>query len=235
MSRATRVLIFTGEGKGKTTAALGMAMRAAGHDMPVAVVQFIKHDATVGEVKALANFPKIRLAQTGLGFVPTVSSPEYAKHKEAAREGLRKAEELIVSGEYGLVVLDEVCVAIAKGLLEEERVIEVVGKASDEACVVMTGRGASETLMAVADTVTEMRCVKHGARAGRRRRRGWSCDKSVSEAGDCGDGQRRGQDVAGAGDRGGADAAGAARADVQGRAGFSGPVVSDDGFGPAVL
>jgi cob(I)alamin adenosyltransferase len=166
MSNAPRILLFTGDGKGKTTAALGMALRAAGHAMRTAIVQFIKSDSTVGEVAAARGNPMIEILQVGRGFLPTPGSPEIVRHRAAAEEGLRRAAEILAGGQFRLVILDEVCLAVARGLLSQEQVIEAVGRAAPGTCVVLTGRGATDALVALADTVTEMRCVKHGMQSG---------------------------------------------------------------------
>jgi cob(I)alamin adenosyltransferase len=172
MTQRPRILIFTGDGKGKTTAALGMAMRAAGHGMKVAIVQFIKNDATTGELAAAARLDNVRIVQTGLGFVPPATRPDFARHRAAAEAGLRLAEEILADGQAALVVLDEVCIAIARGLLAEQGVIDVVRKARPDACVVLTGRGATAGLIELADTVSDIHCVKHGLSAGRAAQRG---------------------------------------------------------------
>jgi cob(I)alamin adenosyltransferase len=161
MSRLPRILIFTGEGKGKTTAALGMALRAAGHGMRTCIVQFIKDDASVGEVAAIRDIAAIDIFQTGRGFLPAAGDAEIPVHRAAAEEGLRKVREVLANGQYSLVILDEVCIAIARDLLQEQEVIDVVRTARPETCVVLTGRYASAGLIAIADTVTEMRCVQH--------------------------------------------------------------------------
>ena len=166
MNPDVRILIFTGDGKGKTTAALGMALRAAGHGLPVAVVQFIKADRTVGEVQALTRLPGVTIVQTGLGFLPKPGDPTLTAHQAAAREGLDEARRIVAAGQARLVILDEICVAVARGLLDEADVLAVLRQARAGTCIVLTGRGATESLLAVADTVTEMRDVKHGLQRG---------------------------------------------------------------------
>jgi cob(I)alamin adenosyltransferase len=161
MADRPRILIFTGDGKGKTTAALGMALRAAGHGLRSLVVQFVKADASTGELAAARNMPGLEIVQTGLGFVPKPSHPKYPAHKAAAEKGLRMASDAIVSGQYDLIVLDEMTHAITKGLLAEQAVVEAIKQAKPGCCIVLTGRGATEGLMALADTVTEMRSLKH--------------------------------------------------------------------------
>jgi cob(I)alamin adenosyltransferase len=166
MNRDMRILVFTGDGKGKTTAALGMALRAAGHGMPVAVVQFVKSDRSVGEIQALARFPDVTVVQAGRGFLPKPGDPAIAAHQAAAREGLAEAERIVEAGEARLVILDEVCVAVARGLLDEAGVLALLRRARAGTCIVLTGRGATASLLAAADTATEMRELKHGLKCG---------------------------------------------------------------------
>ncbi|MGA2066410.1 MAG: cob(I)yrinic acid a,c-diamide adenosyltransferase [Thermoguttaceae bacterium] len=166
MTDAPRILVFTGDGKGKTTAALGMALRAAGHGMRTCVLQFVKHDAAVGEMAASAGVPLIEIVQVGRGFLPPAGGPDTASHRAAAQEGIRKAAEVLAGGQYPLVILDEVCFAVARGLLDERQVIDAVRQARSGTCVVLTGRDATEGLAGLADTVTEMRCVKHALASG---------------------------------------------------------------------
>lgn len=175
MTSDRRVLLFTGEGKGKTTAALGMVLRAAGHAMRVLVVQFVKNDATVGEVAACSALPGVEIVQTGRGFIPPADSPRFADHRAAAEEGLRLAAEAIAARRFDLLVLDEICNAVAKGLVAEEGVIRIVQSAPDELVVVLTGRDATPGLLDLADTATEMRCLKHGYAAGHPARKGVEC------------------------------------------------------------
>jgi cob(I)alamin adenosyltransferase len=166
MSEKPRILLFTGEGKGKTTAALGMALRASGHGMRTCVIQFIKGDASVGEVAAAASTANIEIHQAGLGFLPPADDSRFAAHRAAAQAGLRDAMEAIRSGRFALLVLDEICLAVARGLLDEPQVLELVSETPPQTCLVLTGRYATAGLVARADTVTEMRSVKHGLQAG---------------------------------------------------------------------
>ena len=167
MSQKARILIFTGDGKGKTTAALGMAFRASGHGLRTSVIQFIKSDASVGEIVAAAAMATIEIRQTGLGFLPTADDRLFARHRAAAQAGLREAAEVLGSGQFTLVILDEICVAVARGLIEERQVIELLAQATPMTCLVLTGRDATPGLIDLADTVTEMRCLKHGLQTGR--------------------------------------------------------------------
>jgi len=160
-----RLLVFTGDGKGKTTAALGMALRACGHGLRVLVIQFLKSDSSTGEIAAVRHLPGVEIVQTGLGFVPRPTHPAYTDHRKAAQDGLEMAGRVLGEGRHELVILDEVCTAVSLGLLEEKAVLEVVGKAN--AHVVMTGRGATEGLLAASDTASDIRCLKHGMQQGK--------------------------------------------------------------------
>jgi cob(I)alamin adenosyltransferase len=167
MNVKPRILIFTGDGKGKTTAALGMAFRMSGHGLRSCVIQFIKSDVSVGEMAAAAASTAIEIYPTGLGFVPPNDDPRFAEHRAAAQAGLRKAAEVLAGGRFALVILDEICLAVARGLIDQQQVTELLAQASPETCLVLTGRDAAPGLIALADTVTEMRCIKHGLQAGR--------------------------------------------------------------------
>ena len=161
-----RILLFTGDGKGKTTAALGMALRALGHAMRVFALHFVKKDATVGEARFLEAHPGATVAYVGAGFVPPGESEAVGAHVAAAKAGLEQARAAFRAGEHDLYILDECLYAVARGLLEEAEVLRLLDDAPAEARIVLTGRGATGRLVARADTVTEMRCVKHGASAG---------------------------------------------------------------------
>ncbi|MBU2053467.1 MAG: cob(I)yrinic acid a,c-diamide adenosyltransferase [Proteobacteria bacterium] len=167
-----RILVFTGDGKGKTTAALGMALRAHGHDIPVAVIQFVKSDAQTGEFAALKGMAGVEIVVAGLGFVPPKTDPCFADHRRAAEEGLRIASEEVCSGRFGLVILDELCYAVARDLVAEEPVLRLLKEAAPGVAIVLTGRGATEGLIAAADTVSEIRCVKHGFDSGKKAQKG---------------------------------------------------------------
>jgi cob(I)alamin adenosyltransferase len=168
MAKTPRILLFTGDGKGKTTAALGMAFRASGHGMRTCVVQFIKSDQTVGEITAANASEWIEIYPVGLGFLPPAGDAKIAQHREAAQAGVQKAAELIASNRYQVVILDEICFAVARDLVEEEQVEELAGKMLSDACLVLTGRDAPPALVSMADTVTEMRAIKHCLDTGRK-------------------------------------------------------------------
>jgi len=173
MKGKSRILIFTGDGKGKTTAALGMALRASGHGLQTLILQFIKADPSTGEVSALQHLPGVEILQMGRGFVPSPTHPAYSEHKQAANHAIKKAAEAVQSRRYGLIILDEICTAVAKGLVSEDQVMEVIDQGSENSCLVLTGRGATDRLISRADTVTEMHSLKHGFQEG------WKAQKGV--------------------------------------------------------
>ena len=156
------VLINTGDGKGKTTAALGTAIRHAGYGRRVLIIQFIKGTWHYGELESLRRIPEITLVRAGAGFYKILDDrfPEEV-HRKAAAEGLALAREAVASGEYTLVVLDEIIYAIDEKLLELADVVELLGQRRPEVSVILTGRHAPAALIDLADTVTEMKEVKH--------------------------------------------------------------------------
>ncbi len=166
MTDQPRILLFTGDGKGKTTAALGLALRAAGHDMHVCIIQFIKNDPATGEITALSRLPQVEIVQTGRGLVRGTDDPRWEEHCAAAEAGLLRAQQAVASGQYDLVVLDEICMAVAMGLIEEASVVRLVEEAPPEKCLVLTGRGATPRLIELADTATEMRSLRHAFDSG---------------------------------------------------------------------
>jgi len=166
MSDRPRVLLFTGDGKGKTTAALGMALRAAGRGMRVMILQFLKQDASTGEIIALTALESVDIIQVGRGFVPPLNDPRHTEHAEAARDGMARARHATASGQYDMVVLDEICGAVAKELVDESQLIDLIAAAAPSLCLVLTGRYATDRIIDAADTVTEMRCIKHGLQDG---------------------------------------------------------------------
>ncbi len=168
-----RILIFTGDGKGKTTAALGMVLRASGQGMRIRVVQFLKSDTGSGEHVLLPKLPGVTFSRRGLGFVPRRrNDPNFDAHLQAAQEALEMAREAISDGHYDLLLMDEICGAIDAGLVDEMEVLEMLKQAPAAMRIVLTGRDVSFGLIAQADTVTEMRCIKHGFQQGRTAQKG---------------------------------------------------------------
>lgn len=171
-ARAGVVIVNTGDGKGKTTAALGAAMRAAGHGRKVLVLQFIKGAWPSGEHNSVRRLePLVEIRQVGKGFLEPGGQPG-EEDMAAARDGLDQAALALASGEYGLVILDEILYAIDYGLLSVEETIEVVRSRKPDIDVILTGRNAPDALTELADTVTEFREVKHPFRKGIKARKG---------------------------------------------------------------
>ncbi len=165
-TRKARILVFTGDGKGKTTAAMGMALRAAGHGIPTRILQFLKANEQTGELAAFAAFPHVHMHQVGKGFVPKPDHPGYACHRSAAEHGFAMATDAVLSGKYTVIILDEICTAISLGLLPEALVIKLLQEAPDNMIIALTGRGATAGILLQADTVSEITCIKHGMDTG---------------------------------------------------------------------
>ena len=168
MSRRGFIIVYTGNGKGKTTAALGMAFRALGHGWRVLVIQFFKGDWPVvfGEVelgKRLA--PQFEVLQLGKGFVKHMGDAKpFTEHLAAAKDALRTAKERIASGSYDLIVLDEIVYAIDYAgvqLVSVEEVLELLDAKPPLLHLILTGRNAPPELIERADLVTEMQEIKH--------------------------------------------------------------------------
>jgi cob(I)alamin adenosyltransferase len=166
-SRQGLILINTGPGKGKTTAALGTALRAVGCGMRVLMLQFIKGSWHYGELDAVETLgPNFVLKQMGRGFVKiggAEADPEDVRMVEAA---WAEAREAIYSGEWDMVVLDEINYAISYKMLDAAVVAEALKRRPEMVHVILTGRNAHPLLVDLADTVTEMREVKHAYQKG---------------------------------------------------------------------
>lgn len=150
---------YTGDGKGKTTAALGLALRAAGHGLRTYIGQFMKGQR-YGELEALRGHPLITIEQYGEARCirrEDVASEDVAR----ARRGLERARREMMSGRYEVVVLDEIHVAIWFGLLPVEEVLAFIDQRPGQVELILTGRRAAEEILEKADLVTEMREVKH--------------------------------------------------------------------------
>jgi cob(I)alamin adenosyltransferase len=168
------VIVYTGEGKGKTTAALGIALRAIGHNMKVCVIQFIKGSWFTGELKGgqlLA--PSFKIIRAGKGFVKIIDDRKpFSAHIAAAKEALRTSEKVISSGLYDVVILDEINYAANRKLIGLRAVLGLIRRKPARVALVLTGRGAPQPIIALADLVTEMRKIKHPYDKGMTARKG---------------------------------------------------------------
>ncbi len=164
------VQVYTGDGKGKTTAALGLALRAAGHGLRTYIGQFLKGRPT-GELKAAKLLePYLTIEQFGeADFVLTRGDPRQAA---LARRGLQRIRQILASGEYDIVVLEEINVALELELIPLEDVLALMEERPSEVELVLTGRGAPQELISRADLVTEMVAIKHPYQRGVKARLG---------------------------------------------------------------
>ena len=163
------VHVYTGNGKGKTTAALGLAVRMLGSGGKVIILQFMKAPDLYGEQKKIRECGAV-IESFGLPkFVHGKPEPDDI---EAARRALERAKEVASSGEWDLVILDEICVALGFGMLDVEEVEELIRNKAPHTELVLTGRYCPEELFELADYVTEMREVKHPYQRGILARRG---------------------------------------------------------------
>ncbi|TDA68914.1 MAG: cob(I)yrinic acid a,c-diamide adenosyltransferase [Clostridia bacterium] len=160
MSKRGIVQVYTGNGKGKTTAALGQALRAVGHGWQVKMFQFMKGNPNYGEIQAARWLPGLVIVQCGRDEFVNADNPESVDVK-LAREGLEMARREIAGGGSDMVVLDEINVACAFGLLETAAVLEVVRSRPPWVDLILTGRYAPPEIVAVADLVSEVQDTKH--------------------------------------------------------------------------
>jgi cob(I)alamin adenosyltransferase len=162
------VLVNTGDGKGKTTAALGTVLRAVGYGHRCLILQFIKGSWTYGELKSIRRLePEVEFHRMGKGFVGIVDDNlPREEHEKAAREALAFGREKLMSGNYRLVLMDEIFVAVSLGLIPLASVLDLLDVRPKQTTLILTGRGAPPEVIERADTVTEMREVKHAFQKG---------------------------------------------------------------------
>jgi len=174
MSEDGLVIVYTGNGKGKTTAALGLAMRAVGYDHKVCMLQFIKGSWHYGEMDSSKKLePNFELIAIGKGFVGILddNSPR-EEHEKYAAEALRICREKINSGNYNVVILDEVNYAINLGLIDVQDIIKLIKEKPSKLDLVLTGRDVKEEIVELADLVTEMKEIKHPFKSGIKAKKG---------------------------------------------------------------
>lgn len=166
MNKRGIVMVNTGDGKGKSTAAFGLALRAVGHEKKVMIVQFMKGNDQYGEVQAVRKYlPMIRLEQTGTENFVDKYNPEEIDVEEAQR-GVALGLEAVKSGDYDLVILDEINVAMDFDLVSVEKVLALIESKAEKTDLLLTGRYAPQSIREVADMVTEMGEIKHHFYAG---------------------------------------------------------------------
>jgi cob(I)alamin adenosyltransferase len=162
------IVVITGNGKGKTTSALGMALRCSGHGMKVCIIQFMKGDLYSGEWDALRNPDLgIELHATGKGFCGILGNPyPWTEHRNNAQDAIDLAHEKMASGQYDVIVLDEINNSLKLKLVDLEQVLEIIHKKPPLMHLILTGRNAHPQVIELADTVSEIREIKHAFRKG---------------------------------------------------------------------
>ncbi|RDE05650.1 cob(I)yrinic acid a,c-diamide adenosyltransferase [Sphingomonas aracearum] len=153
------LIVHTGKGKGKTTAALGMVVRAAGHGMKVGVVQFVKGAMSTGEAAILANLPGVEFRTMGEGF--TWDTQDRTRDTQVARTAWEEVRRMVADPSYAMVVADELNIVLRYGYLPVEEVLQAFAARPPMTHVVVTGRNAPDALIEAADLATEMRELKH--------------------------------------------------------------------------
>ena len=168
------VIVYTGKGKGKTTAALGIALRAVGHNYKICMIQFIKGSWHYGEMTSSKRLePEFELIAIGKGFVGIIDDKtSIEKHKKIADEALRISREKIRSENYDIVILDEINYAVNLGLVKLEDVLDIIKIKPTHLNLVLTGNYAREEIIEAADLVTEMKEIKHPFKAGIKAKKG---------------------------------------------------------------
>ncbi len=167
------IVVLTGNGKGKTTSALGMAVRAVGQGLKVAMLQFLKGSWKYGELETAKRLaPDFVIRPLGEGFVHVNPEDPDPKDVECARRAWEVCKEALFSGEYDMVIFDEINVAISYGLLPVEEVVTTLADRPPEVHVVLTGREAHPKILELADLATEMTEVKHPYATGVTARKG---------------------------------------------------------------
>ena len=164
-------MVHTGHGKGKTTAALGLAFRALGHGLPVCMIQFIKGSWTYGELNSAGRFQDLlEWHVVGEGFTRKGDDPE--RHRQAALRGWEQAKTIIAEGGRHLVILDEFTYLLKYGMVDEAEAVQVFQQKPPALHLLVTGRDAPDSLIQIADLVTEMRAIKHPFQAGIKAQKG---------------------------------------------------------------
>lgn len=168
------VIVYTGNGKGKTTAALGMALRAAGYNYKISMIQFIKGSWHYGEMTSSKRLePEFELTAVGKGFVGIIDDKSPLEdHKRIAQEALQLCKEKIGSEKYDIIILDEINYAINLGLIQLADVLDLIKNKPQKLHLVLTGNHAKNEILEIADLITEMREIKHPFKSGIKAKKG---------------------------------------------------------------
>lgn len=159
------IVVITGYGKGKTTSALGMALRACGHGLRTCIIQFMKGDLYAGEWDAVKQLESVELIATGKGFCGIQGNLyPFEEHRANAQEAIRLVKEKIASGEFNIVIMDEINNALHLKLVDLDQVLEILRSKPPLMHLILTGRDAHPQVVDLADTVSEVREIKHAYR-----------------------------------------------------------------------
>jgi len=174
MGKDGLVIVYTGNGKGKTTAALGMALRAVGYNYRICMIQFIKGSWHYGEMTSSKRLePEFELTAVGKGFVGIIDDKSTREeHEKIAQEALRLSKEKIGSEKYNIVILDEINYAINLGLIKVEDVLDLIKNKPVKLNLVLTGNHVKKEIIEIADLVTEMKEIKHPFKSGIKAKKG---------------------------------------------------------------
>jgi cob(I)alamin adenosyltransferase len=168
------IIIYYGNGKGKTTAALGVALRAIGYNHNVCMIQFIKGEWDYGELYSSNKLkPNFELIVTGKGFIGIIDDDHLIEeHIQSSKNALKIAREKIGSNKYNIIILDEINYALKLNLITENEVIDLLDSKPKELNIIMTGNYLSDKILEIADLVTEMKEVKHPYKKGIKAKKG---------------------------------------------------------------
>ncbi|HEX9318265.1 MAG TPA: cob(I)yrinic acid a,c-diamide adenosyltransferase [Nitrososphaeraceae archaeon] len=168
------IIVYTGRGKGKTTAALGIALRAVGHGMKVGMIQFIKGEWYYGELTSAKRLePEFDLVAAGKGFVGIIDDDhDIQDHRDAAKVALEFAKKKMIDKRYDILILDEINYATNLGLVSVREVTNLLILKPEELTLILTGNHAPREIMDLADLVTEMKEIKHPYRLGIKAKKG---------------------------------------------------------------
>ncbi|HZB80266.1 MAG TPA: cob(I)yrinic acid a,c-diamide adenosyltransferase [Nitrososphaera sp.] len=168
------IIVYTGKGKGKTTAALGIVLRAVGHGYKVGMIQFIKGEWYYGELTSSKRLePEFELIAAGRGFVGIIDDDHPIEdHQKAAKDAIEVAKQKIASGNYDIMILDEINYAARLNLVSQQDILDIIAAKPEKTSLVLTGNYVPEAIMAAADLVTEMREIKHPYQRGIKAKKG---------------------------------------------------------------
>jgi len=174
MGKDGLTIVYTGKGKGKTTAALGIALRATGYDKKICMIQFIKGSWHYGEMDSSKRLePEFEMVTIGKGFVGIIDDKSPREdHEQIAKEAIKVSNEKIQSGKYDIIILDEINYAVNLGLISINDVLKLIKSKPDNLDLVLTGNHVKDEIIEIADLVTEMKEIKHPFQKGIKAKKG---------------------------------------------------------------